>query len=84
VTGSVEEVRAGLLAVAERLVAASQYARQAGTLLDDAIAELTRLSEQHSESLVPAELQRARDELDRGLEFVNAGSVAVGDVEARL
>jgi hypothetical protein len=84
VTGSVEEVRAGLLVVSERLVAAHQYARQAGTLLDDAIAELTRLSEQHSESLVPAELQRARDELDRGLEFVNAGTVAVGDVEARL
>jgi hypothetical protein len=84
VTGSVEEVRAGLLAVSERLFAAHQYARQAGTLLDDAIAELTRLSEQHSESLVPAELQRARDELDRGLEFVNAGTVAVGDVEARL
>ena len=61
-----------------------QFARRAGGLLDDALAELTRLSEQHSESLVPAELRRARDELDRGLELVNAGSVAVADVEARL
>lgn len=83
-TGSLEEVRAGLLLVAERLGAADQYARRAGTLLDDALAELTRVGEQHSESLVPAELRQARDELDRGLGLVNAGSMAVSDIEARL
>jgi hypothetical protein len=80
VTGSLDEVRAGLLVVAERLAAADQFARRAGTLL----AELTRVSEQHSESLVPVELRRARDELDRGLGLVNAGSMAVSDIEARL
>jgi hypothetical protein len=84
VTGSLDEVRAGLLLVAERLAAADQFARRAGTLLDDALAELTRVSEQHSESLVPVQLRRARDELDRGLGLVNAGSMAVSDIEARF
>jgi hypothetical protein len=84
VTGSLDEVRAGLLLVAERLAAADQFARRAGTLLDDALAELTRVREQHSESLVPVQLRRARDELDRGLGLVNAGSMAVSDIEARL
>jgi hypothetical protein len=84
VTGSLDEVRAGLLLVAERLAAADQFARRAGTLLDDALAELTRVSEKHSESLVPVQLRRARDELDRGLGLVNAGSMAVSDIEARL
>jgi hypothetical protein len=84
VTGSLDEVRAGLLLVAERLAAADQFARRAGTLLDDALAELTRVSEQHPESLVPVQLRRARDELDRGLGLVNAGSMAVSDIEARL
>jgi hypothetical protein len=84
VTGSLDEVRAGLLLVAERLAAADQFARRAGTLLDDALAELTRVSEQYSESLVPVQLRRARDELDRGLGLVNAGSMAVSDIEARL
>jgi hypothetical protein len=84
VTGSLDEVRAGLLLVAERLAAADQFARRAGTLLDDALAELTRVNEQHSESLVPVQLRRARDELDRGLGLVNAGSMAVSDIEARL
>lgn len=83
-TGSIEEVRAGLLLVAERLGAADQFARQAGALLDDALAELTRVSEQHSDSLVPAELRQARDELDRGLGLVHAGSLAVSDIESRL
>lgn len=83
-TGSFDELRAGLLLVAERLGAADQFARRAGTLLDDALAELTRVSEQHSESLVPVELRQARDELDRGLGLVNAGSIAVSDIEARL
>jgi hypothetical protein len=53
VTGSLDEVRAGLLLVAERLAAADQFARRAGTLLDDALAELTRVSEPHSELVVP-------------------------------
>ena len=33
---------------------------------------------------MPAQLRRARDELDRGLGLVNAGSMAVSDIEARL
>jgi hypothetical protein len=84
VTGSLEEVRAALAVVAERLGSADQHARQAGVLIDDALGQLTRLSEQHSESLVPAELRRASDELGRGLDLINGGSVAVADIEARL
>jgi hypothetical protein len=84
VTGSLDEVRAGLALVAERLGAADQFTRQARSLLDEALGELARLSEQHSESLVPVELRRASDGLHRGLELINAGSVAVADIEARL
>jgi hypothetical protein len=84
VTGSFDDIRAGLALVAERLGAAAQYTRQAGALLDEALGELTRVSEQHSESLVPAELRRASDQLHDGLELIQAGSVAVADIEARL
>jgi hypothetical protein len=84
VTGSVDELRAGLADVAERLSSADQFAREAGVLIDDALAQLTRLSELHSESLVPVELQRASDELRNGVQLINSGHLAVSDIEARL
>ena len=83
-TGSFDELRAGLADVAERLSSAGQFARRAGVLIDDALGQLTQLSEQHSESLVPVELQRASDELQHGLQLINSGSVAVADIESRL
>lgn len=83
-TGSIDELRTGLAAVAERLGSAGQFARQAGVLIDEALGELTRLSEQHSESLVPAELRRASDELGHGLQLITGGSRAVAEIEARL
>ena len=63
VTGSFDELRAGLAVVAQLLATAGQHTAQAGGLLDEALAELTRLSEQHSESLVPVPLQWAAAEL---------------------
>jgi hypothetical protein len=84
VTGSVDEVRAGLALVAEHLGSAGQYAARASTLIDDAAAVLARLSEQHHESLVPAELSRAADQLSRGRGLIEGGRVLVADIEARL
>jgi len=84
VTGSFDEIRAVLALVAERLDSAGQHARQADALIDQALGELVRLSEQHSESLVPAPLRLASDELDHCLQLIHAGSVAVADIDARL
>jgi len=84
VTGSVEELRGGLALVAEHLHSAHDVARHAGTLIDDAVAILARLSEEHPESLVPVELNRASDELGRTLGLIQSGSVAVADIDARL
>jgi hypothetical protein len=84
VTGSIDEVRAALAVVVERLGSAGQFAGRAGTLIDDAVAALTELSEQHSESLVPEELLRAVDELSAARGMIRAGSTAVLDIEARL
>jgi hypothetical protein len=53
-------------------------------LIDEALGTLIKLSEQHSESLVPVELRRASDELSHGLQLINGGSVAVAEIEARL
>ena len=83
-TGSVDDVRAGLAQVVEHLGSAGRYAATAGHLIDDAVAVLAQLSEQHPESLVPVELRRAVDELQRGIGLIQGGSVAVTDIEARL
>ena len=45
---------------------------------------LSGLGGQHSEPLVPAELRRAGDELDRGLELISGGVAVIADIEARL
>ncbi len=83
-TGSFDELRAGLALVAQLLATAGQHTAQAGGLLDEALAELTRLSEQHSESLVPVPLQRAATELGTTRAMINGGGLAVADIEARL
>lgn len=83
-TGSIDELRAALLAVAELIDTAGQSAVRAGSMIDDALGELTRLSEQHTESLVPAELRRAADGVHRGLELIRGSGLVVSDIEARL
>ena len=83
-TGSFEELRTGLAVVAQLLDAAGGHTAQAGALIDDALAELTRLSEQHAESVVPAPLRRAATELGTTRAMINSGGLAVADIEARL
>jgi hypothetical protein len=84
VTGSVEELRAALAQVVDHLGTATRYAMRAGALIDDAVAVLAQLSEQHPESLVPAELNRASQDTARSLGLIQGGSMLVGDIEARL
>jgi hypothetical protein len=83
-TGSVDELRAALAQVGEHLGEAARYAVRAGVLIDDAVAVLAQLSEQHPQSLVPAELNRAAADTMRSLGLIQGGSVLVGDIEARL
>lgn len=83
-TGSIEELRATLAVVSELLDTAGHCTGRAGTLIDEALGSLTRLSEQHSESLVPAELRRAADGVHRGQELIRGSGVAIADIEARL
>ena len=45
---------------------------------------LSDLDGQHSEPLVPPELRRAGDELERGLHLISSGAAAVADIGARL
>jgi hypothetical protein len=84
VTDSLGEVRVALAAVAEHIGSAYQYAGVARARIAESVAVLTRLSEQHPDSLVPVELLRAADELDRGLGLISGGGVVVSDIEARL
>jgi hypothetical protein len=78
------EIRVVLAGVAEQLGSAYQHAGVARDRIADAVAVLDGLSAQHTERLVPAELQRAAEELDRGLAFISGGASAVADIDARL
>ncbi|TWF78674.1 hypothetical protein FHX44_114597 [Pseudonocardia hierapolitana] len=78
------EVRAVLAGVAEQLGSAYQQAGIARARLEDAVAVLDGLGEQHSEPLVPAELLQATEELERGLGLITGGASAVADIDARL
>jgi hypothetical protein len=84
VTDSLGELRAALAGVGERLGEALGYAAIARDRLSDALGLLTALDGQHSEPLVPPELQRAGDELDNGLRLISTGVAAVADIGARL
>lgn len=81
---SLGEVRAVLVGVAEEIGSAHQHARVARARIADAVAVLDGLGQQHSEPLVPVELRRAAEELERGLGLIGAGAAAVADVDARL
>jgi hypothetical protein len=83
-TESISEVRAALAAVAESLGSADRHARIARERLEEAVAVLTALDGEHSESLVPPQLHRASEVLDHGLVAIGGGRDAVADLDARL
>lgn len=83
-TDSLGELRAILADVRERLGEALGYAATARDRLSDAVGLLSDLDGQHSEPLVPAELRRAGDELDRGLRLISGGAAVITDIGARL
>jgi hypothetical protein len=78
------EIRFVLAGVAEQLGSAYQHAGLARDRIADAVAVLDGLGTQHSEPLVPVELQRAAEELDRGLGFISGGAAVVADIDSRL
>ncbi|WP_433275638.1 hypothetical protein ACQPZA_31060 [Pseudonocardia xinjiangensis] len=78
------EIRAVLAGAAEQMVEAYQHADVARARIADAVAVLSGLGEQHSEPLVPVELRRAAEELERGLGLISTGAAAVSDINARL
>jgi hypothetical protein len=82
VTSSFDEVRAALALVAERLAAALGQAATAREQIADAVGVLSAL--EHTEPLVPPELRRAGDELERSLQLISGGAAAVADIDARL
>lgn len=78
------DIRAVLADIVDQISSAYQHAGIARARLIDAVAVLTELSAQHSESLVPFELCRANQELERGLQFISDGATAVAGIAARL
>jgi hypothetical protein len=78
------EIRAALAGVAAQITSAYEQAAVARTRIADAVAVLSELGEQHSEPLVPDELRRAADELERGLALISTGAAVVADIDARL
>jgi hypothetical protein len=78
------EIRAALAGVAAQITSAYEQAGIARARIADAVAVLSELGEQHSEPLVPGELRRAADELERGLGLISTGAAVVADIDARL
>jgi len=85
-TGSFGEVRALLAAASESLGSAFEHAGAARRRLHDAVGVLAGLDAlgQHREPLVPVELRRAEEELERGLGLIGLGVAAVADIDARI
>ncbi len=83
-TDSLGELRAVLADVRDRLGDASGYAAAARERLVDALGLLSDLDGQHLEPLVPPELRRAGEELDRGLRLISRGAAVVADIGTRL
>ena len=73
-----------LIGAVDHIDAARGYAGVARDRLTDAVEVLEGLGDQHSEPLVPPELRRAADELDRGLGLIGVGQTRVADIAARL
>ena len=83
-TGSLGDVRAVLAAVAEQLSSAQQHTGLARERIIDAVRVLDALGEHHSRPLVPRELHLAAEKVERSLDMINAGAMAVADLDARL
>lgn len=81
---SLGEIRSVLARVAEQLGSAYRHAGLARARIADAVALLDDLGHGHPEPLVPVELRKAADELDRGLTLISGGASAVADIDARL
>lgn len=81
---SLGDVRAQLAEVAELTSSAGQFTGLARTRINEAIEVLAGLGEHHSESLVPAELRRAAEEVDHGLRLIHHLAGVVADIDARL
>ena len=79
--GEIREVLAG---VTEQLGSAYQHAEAARERIADAVAVFDGLGEQHSTPLLPPELARAAEELERGLACITGGVAAVADISARI
>jgi hypothetical protein len=78
------EIRLVLAGVAEELGSAYRQAGVARDRIADAVAVLDELGEQHSTPLLPPELVRAAEELDRGLGTISGASAAVAEISARI
>jgi hypothetical protein len=78
------EIRAALAGVATQISSAYEQAGLARARIADAVAVLSELGEHHSEPLLPDELRRAADELERGLGLISMGAAVVSDIDARL
>jgi hypothetical protein len=81
---SIQQLRAALVEVSERLQTAYRCASSAEQALAEALAVLTRLSRSHHEQLVPSDLLGAHQELTRGLGLISGGADSVAAVDARL
>lgn len=75
------DVRVELAVVAEQIASAYRYTGVAHARIAEAVTVLSGLGEQ---PLVPAELRRAVDELDRSLGLISGAVAAVADLGARL
>jgi hypothetical protein len=80
----VGEIRLALAGVVEQIGSGYEHADIARARITDAVAVLSDLGEQHSEPLVPVELRRAAEELERGLRLISSGAAVVADIDARL
>jgi hypothetical protein len=82
--GDLGEIRLVLEGVAEQLGTAYENAGLARERIADAVAVLDGLGEHHSTPLLPPELVRAAEELERGLGLISGGVAAVADINARM
>ena len=73
-----------LVGVSEQLGSAYEHAGVARDRIADAVAVLDGLGEQHSTPLLPPELVRAAEELERSIGFITGGVAAVADISARM
>ena len=78
------EIRFVLAGVNEQLGSAYEHAGLARERIADAVAVLDGLGEHHSTPLLPPELVKAAEELERGLGYISGGVAAVADISARI